>query len=248
MSRLRPTVAEVDLAAIRHNAALLVPPEGALMAVVKADGYGHGAAPVARAALDGGASWLGVALVEEGLGLRDAGVEAPILLLSEPPPGTEAIAIAARLTPTVYTDGALARVADAARGAPVAVHVKVDTGMHRVGVWPPGDAGAFARRVLDAGLDVEGPLDPPGLERGRSGDDRAPARSVPRRGRGRAERGGGAEDRARRQQRRDDPVPRGTVRPRPTRRSPSTACSPLPGWVGTSACARRCGGGPPSAT
>ena len=88
---------------------VLKPAGAELMAVVKADAYGHGDVPVARAALEGGATWLGVALVEEGLRLREAGIEAPILVLSEFPPGAEADALAAGLTPTLYTDAGLAR-------------------------------------------------------------------------------------------------------------------------------------------
>jgi alanine racemase len=155
MTRYRPTVARVDLAAIRHNVAALLPGDAALMAVVKADGYGHGDVAVARAALDAGASWLGVALVEEGLRLREAGIEAPILVLSEFPPGAEAVALAHRLTPTLYSGGGLGRLAGVARGS-VGVHVKVDTGMHRVGVWPSESAVTFARRVVGAGLEIEG--------------------------------------------------------------------------------------------
>jgi alanine racemase len=151
----RPTWAEVELEAIRHNARVLKPEGSELMAVVKADGYGHGDVEVARAALEGGATWMGVALVEEGLRLRRAGIEGPILVLSELPPGSEAVALAHRLTPTLYSDAALARLADAARG-PVPVHVKVDTGMHRVGVWPPDETPGFALRVTASGLVVEG--------------------------------------------------------------------------------------------
>ena len=134
---LRPVWAEVDLGAVRHNvralAALAAPAR--LCAVVKAGGYGHGAVEVARAALDGGASWLAVALVEEGAELRDAGIDAPVLLLSEPPPAAMADVVGLRLTPTVYTAEGVAAAAIAAggTGAPLAVHVKVDTGMHRVG-------------------------------------------------------------------------------------------------------------------
>lgn len=123
----RPTWAEVDLDAIRDNAralaALATPAR--LCAVVKADGYGHGAAAAAGAALAGGASWLAVALVEEGVALRRAGVTAPILLLSEPP--DVGAAIAAGLTPTVYTEAGAAAAGDAP------VHLKIDTGMRRVG-------------------------------------------------------------------------------------------------------------------
>ncbi len=151
----RPTWVEVDLDAIRVNARILKPETAELMAIVKANGYGHGDVPVARAAIEAGATWLGVALVEEGLELREAGIEAPILVLSELPPGSEAVALAHRLTPTLYSEDGLERLSGAARGS-VPVHVKIDTGMHRVGVWPPEDTPAFARRVQEAGLEVEG--------------------------------------------------------------------------------------------
>jgi alanine racemase len=155
--RFRPTVAEVDLEAIRHNVRALKPPDVQLMAVVKADGYGHGDVPVAAAALEAGATWLGVALVEEGLRLREAGIGAPVLVLSELPPGSEKDALATDLTPTVYSEAGLGAVAEAARalGRPVGVHVKVDTGMRRVGL-PPSRALAFARGAIEAGLEVEG--------------------------------------------------------------------------------------------
>jgi len=153
--RHRPTFVRVDLAAIRHNAAVLTPQGVGLMAVVKADAYGHGDVAVARAALEAGASWLGVALVEEGLGLRAAGIDAPILVLSEFPPGSDAEALAAVLTPSLYSPEALARLAGAAP-AGTAVHVKVDTGMHRVGVYPPEVAPAFVDEVVGSGLRLEG--------------------------------------------------------------------------------------------
>jgi alanine racemase len=158
VTRYRPTVVEVDLDAIRHNVRLLRPPNAELMAIVKADGYGHGAVPVARAALEAGASRLGVSLVEEGLALREAGIGAPVLVLAEFPPGSQKEALEAGLTPSVYSEAGLGELAEAARAAarPVGVHLKLDTGMHRVGLWPPQDAPAFARRILDAGLEVEG--------------------------------------------------------------------------------------------
>ena len=136
---LRPAWVEVDLDAVRANTRALVEVArpAALLAVVKADGYGHGAVPVARAALEAGASWLGVALVEEGIALRSAGIDAPILVLSEPPAAAAGAVVANGLTPTVYTTSgvdALAKaVADAGTGGPLPVHLKVDTGMHRVG-------------------------------------------------------------------------------------------------------------------
>jgi alanine racemase len=147
----------VDLDAVRHNVRALKPPGAELMAVVKANGYGHGDVPVARAALEAGATWLGVALVEEGLRLRDAKIDAPVLVLTEVPRGAEKEALAAGLTPTLYTDDGLAGLAEAAAalGRSVPVHVKLDTGMHRVGL-APGMARAFCLRVLESGLELEG--------------------------------------------------------------------------------------------
>jgi alanine racemase len=153
---LRATRVEIDLDAVRHNVALLRPERAELMAVVKADAYGHGAIEVARAALAAGASRLGVALVEEGLALRAAGVAAPVLVLSEVPAGAERVAIDASLTVPLYTDAGLTRLAAAAGGRPLGVHVKIDTGMHRGGVWPPGETAAFVGRVVAARLRIEG--------------------------------------------------------------------------------------------
>jgi alanine racemase len=153
--RFRPTVAVIDLEAVRHNVRALMPEKAAVMAVVKANGYGHGAVPVAMAAVEGGAAWLGVALVEEGLALRQGGVGAPVLVLTEFPPGSERDALDAGLTPSLYTRGGLDRLATAAGGRPVGVHVKVDTGMHRVGL-PPSEAVPFLHAVAAAGLQVEG--------------------------------------------------------------------------------------------
>jgi alanine racemase len=141
---LRPTWAEVDLSAIRDNAGVLaaqVAP-AQLCAVVKAWAYGHGPVEVSTAALEGGATWLAVALVEEGLVLRRAGIEAPILVLSEPPAAAMIEVAGANLTPTVYTVGGAEAAATAARtvhrSRPLPVHVKVDTGMHRVGTTAAG--------------------------------------------------------------------------------------------------------------
>jgi alanine racemase len=143
---------EVDLDAIRANVEALgaVAAPAALLAVVKANGYGHGAVPVARAALAAGAAWLGVARIEEGEQLREAGIDAPIMLLSEPAPRVAARVVAAEHTPVVYTEvgiDALAKaVADSGRGASLDVHLKVDTGMHRVGCAPE-DALGLARAI-----------------------------------------------------------------------------------------------------
>jgi alanine racemase len=142
---MRPAWAEVDLGAIAHNvrtiARHVAPSE--VCAVVKADGYGHGAVAVARAALNAGATWLGVALAEEGATLRDAGLIEPILLLSEPQGDDMEVAVSFGLRPTIYTQAGVEAAARAAKGArphgaqlPVRVHLKVDTGMHRVGAAP----------------------------------------------------------------------------------------------------------------
>jgi alanine racemase len=154
--RFRPTWAEIDLDAIAHNVRLLKPAGSELMAVVKADGYGHGAIPVAKAALAAGATWVGVSLVEEGLALREAGIDAPVLVLSELPEGSHEEALEARLTPCLYSEEGLARLAKAAAGEPVPVHVKIDSGMHRVGIHPAALAVDFVERVEGQGLVLDG--------------------------------------------------------------------------------------------
>lgn len=137
--RLRPAWVDVDLDAIQNNVRLLrrsVAPSD-VCAVVKADAYGHGAVEVSLAAIAGGASRLAVALVEEGQQLRSAGISAPILVLSEPHPDAMDAVVKASLTPTLYSDAGRAAMVDAvnkADKAPYRVHVKVDTGMNRVGI------------------------------------------------------------------------------------------------------------------
>jgi alanine racemase len=152
----RPVWAEIDLAAVRANVralhALVAP--AALCAVVKADGYGHGAVAVSKAAMAAGADCLAVALVEEGVQLRDGGVDAPILVLSEPVPAAAETVVAHRLTPIVYTATGIDAIAKAVRTNgvhdPVGVHLKVDTGMHRVGCAPEA-AVDLAAQVADRG-------------------------------------------------------------------------------------------------
>jgi alanine racemase len=153
--------ADIDLDAVRANVRALrtlVAPS-AVLAVVKADGYGHGAVPVAHAALDAGATMLGVALVEEGVALRDAGVSAPVLVLSEPVPDAAHTVVQHRLTPAVYTERgieALAKAVAEAGAPPLPVHLKVDTGMHRVGATPD-DAVRLAQAINAAPeLEFEG--------------------------------------------------------------------------------------------
>lgn len=145
----------VDLDAVSHNVRAVREAAGGveMCAVVKADGYGHGAVEVARTALDAGARMLGVALVEEGVQLRDAGIEAPILLLSEPPIDEFTEAYSHHLTPTLYHRESVPAAAQAARArggssARWSVHLKVDTGMHRVGAMP--------RNARDLAAEVHG--------------------------------------------------------------------------------------------
>jgi alanine racemase len=132
--------ADVSLDAVAANVATLrrLCEGSEVCAVVKADGYGHGAAAVAHAAVEAGATWLAVAQVPEATALRAAGISAPVLLLSEPRPAEVDEALAAEVAVTAYTAELIERLGSAAgrRGVPVAVHLKVDTGMRRVGAAP----------------------------------------------------------------------------------------------------------------
>jgi alanine racemase len=134
----RPAWAEIDLDAVRANVARVksgLAGDAQVMAVVKANAYGHGDTLVAPAALEAGATWLGVILVDEGMRLRAAGIRAPILLLHEPPPERIDEALAHDLTPVVFTEEGLQTIADAAEVASrsVKVHLKIDTGLNRLG-------------------------------------------------------------------------------------------------------------------
>ncbi|HVL33679.1 MAG TPA: alanine racemase [Actinomycetota bacterium] len=137
----RPAWADIDLAAIRRNVSRVaagLTPNTKVMAVVKANAYGHGDVEVARAALEAGASWCGVILVDEALRLRAGGVEAPILLLHEPPAERMEEALRNDLTPVVFTRKGIEAVSDAAAklGRSAAVHLKLDTGLNRLGCPP----------------------------------------------------------------------------------------------------------------
>jgi alanine racemase len=132
--------AEVHTGLISHNVAIVAQRTAPVQvwAVVKANGYGHGAIQVANAALAGGATGLCVAIVDEGVALRRAGITAPILLLSEQPAELADLIVGYQLTPTVTTTRGAAVLAASASAADqtVKIHIKVDTGMHRVGVAP----------------------------------------------------------------------------------------------------------------
>ena len=142
--------AVVDHDAVAANVGLLaaaVAP-AAVCAVVKADGYGHGSVEVARTALAAGASWLAVAMAGEAAVLREAGITAPILVLAEPSPDEWDDVVALDLRVALHHQEAVAGLGGAAEraGRPLHVHLKVDTGMHRIGVAPAG-ALALAEAV-----------------------------------------------------------------------------------------------------
>lgn len=150
--------AEIDLRQIKANfRTLLAANQGrALMAVVKADAYGHGAVPVARACLEAGAVWLGVAVPEEGVQLREAGIEAPVLVLGASVPGDESVAAAYSLTLTVATHESVEALCRASAGSrPLRVHMKIDTGMGRLG-FLPSDAVSASLRLQENGIFVDG--------------------------------------------------------------------------------------------
>lgn len=155
--------ADIDLDAVRANAATLARRAGdaAVMAVVKADGYGHGMLPCARAALDGGARWLGVAFVEEALALRAAGITVPVLAWLLAPGDDIAAAVGADVDVGASAPWALEEIASAAvtSGRAARVHLKVDSGLGRAGAttadWP-ALVEAAAKLQADGTLEVVG--------------------------------------------------------------------------------------------
>jgi len=154
---VRPSWVEIDLDAIAHNVRLLagIAAPARLCAVVKADAYGHGDVPVAEAALEAGAPMLAVALVEEAIRLREAGIDAPILLLSEPPEQSAGEVVNWDLIPTVYTAGFVRALSGVAHHS-LRAHLKVDTGMHRVGAAVADARDLVGKIVADPHLDLEG--------------------------------------------------------------------------------------------
>ena len=157
------SAARVDLGAIRRNVARLAECAGSasVMAVVKADGYGHGILPSAKAALDGGATWLGVAMADEALELRNAGITAPVLAWLLGPGDDWTTAAAAGVDLGVNALWALERATAAAatNATPTRVHLKVDTGLGRGGAQPtdwPDLVDAAAKAQADGTVEVIG--------------------------------------------------------------------------------------------
>lgn len=148
---VRPVWAEIDLDALAGNISeirRITSPSAKVMAVVKADAYGHGAVEVSRTVLAGGADWLGVARTDEGLLLREAGIEVPILVLGYLTPEQSHDVVRGRLSQAVYTRAMALDLADAAAaaGTRARVHFKIDTGMGRLGWLAGPDA---VRDILD---------------------------------------------------------------------------------------------------
>jgi len=155
------TWAEIDLDAVAHNARQLKQRAGEqaeLIAVVKANAYGHGVVAVARAALQAAASRLAVVRTLEGVQLRRAGIEAPILLMGYTLPAEAATLVRWRLTPTVNTwpQAQALSAAAAAAGLSLSVHIKADTGLGRFGLLPE-EVVDFAQALVQLpGLHLEG--------------------------------------------------------------------------------------------
>lgn len=149
---LRHTYCEIDLEAIRHNVRVMracVAGDAAFLAVVKANAYGHGAVQVAKAALEEGASMLAVAIPEEGAELREAGIAAPILVLGGIEEDAAASVAKYDLTQAVFDEARIRALSAAgeAEGRAVKVHLKLDTGMCRIGVRSKEDAKRLVRLI-----------------------------------------------------------------------------------------------------
>ena len=147
-----PVWAEIDLSAIAHNVSALrriTQPQARLMAVVKANGYGHGAVEISRCALQNGASVLGVARIEEGIQIRKAGITAPILVFGYTLPHQASALVQYDLTQSVHTIASAQQLAQAA--APltdtIKIHLKVDTGMGRLGLLPHNNPSDDPKKI-----------------------------------------------------------------------------------------------------
>ena len=158
----RPTWAEVSLGNLRYNFGVVqrhLGPGVTVCAVVKADAYGHGATECARSLEEEGARWLGVTSLDEAIPLRDAGIQVRILLLTGFWRGEEEEIIRLRLTPTVWEPGQVELLEKAAAGLGIPkhpVHVKVDTGMGRLGVAPEDLPGVVSALKSSPHLMLEG--------------------------------------------------------------------------------------------
>jgi len=161
MTSYRATSAEINLEAFRHNLRTikcLVGPTAATMAVVKADAYGHGAIPCARAALEEGVDYLGVGIIKEGIELRESGITSPILILGGIHPNEAEDLIEHNLSTSLSTPALAHTISKQAErfGKKVGVHIKVDTGMGRLGVQPEKFSCLLADIMKYKNLQIEG--------------------------------------------------------------------------------------------
>ncbi|WP_080872163.1 alanine racemase [Oceanobacillus timonensis] len=157
----RDTWAEVSLQAFAYNVKQFkqhIRKDTRLMAVVKADGYGHGAVPIAEEALANGAEYLGVAFLDEAVALREAGITAPILLLGYTAAHAVRSAVEQDVTLTVYSEETIEAICQAATSLQkkAKVHLKIDTGMTRIGVRTAEEAVALCRALDREEIEVEG--------------------------------------------------------------------------------------------
>ncbi len=152
---------EIDREAIRNNLKTMrkhIGPDTVILTVVKANAYGHGAVEVAKVALSAGSKCLGVATVAEGIRLRKAGINAPIIVLAEPTIECTGAILRYNLIPALYTMEAAMALGEAASAAGVVApfHLKIDSGMNRLGVHHT-DAGDFLRTIsFHEGLELQG--------------------------------------------------------------------------------------------
>ncbi len=157
----RPTQAEINLDALEHNLALIKKSAGgtkSVLAVVKADAYGHGAVRVARSLAVGGADFLGVATCEEGAELRQAAITTPIIVLGGAFPDQGPCVRDYDLIPVVYNLESAQELSRSAGGSPIKVHVKIDTGMGRLGILPGQIRPFFQALSQLRGLEIHGVL------------------------------------------------------------------------------------------
>lgn len=157
----RDTWAEISLDAIQHNVKAFkkyISKDSKMMAVVKADGYGHGAIEVANTAIAAGADYLGVALLDEALELRTAGIAKPILVLGYTKPAAVHEAIKNNITLTVYSQDAITAIREAAEELQMAakIHLKIDTGMGRIGISIKEEALQLLKDIHSNYIEIEG--------------------------------------------------------------------------------------------
>ncbi|WP_405097822.1 alanine racemase [Oceanobacillus sp. FSL H7-0719] len=157
----RDTWAEVSLDAIQNNVKAFkqyINKNSKMMAVVKADGYGHGAAEVAKTAIAAGADYLGVALLDEALELRTAGITVPILILGYTKPAALEEAIKSDITLTIYSEDVITAIREAAERLQktAKVHLKLDTGMGRIGISAKEKALELLQGARSEFIEVEG--------------------------------------------------------------------------------------------